>query len=341
MCPVQQQISYPMHFMVRAPRTGRHTHCGVLEFTAPEGRCYLPLWMMQQIGAEDGDAVEVAYTVLPLGRGVRLQPCTRDFLDLSDHRAVLEVMMTKYAALTVGDVFLFHYNRRDYYLEVRDVVPHNAQNAINIVETNLAIEFDPPKDMPPEPAPGAPAAAAAQPPTTPFSSSSSGAAAADAGSSKPKKGSKKGKTHKRRRDEALGSSDDAIDTAAVAAAAATSDEPGPGASGDAHRFVAFSGVGHALSSSTPIAAGATTAAPARHADSGTMFVPFAGTAHTLSGRSTAAASTPSSRPAAPAAQAQAPAPMFGRSELPGASTQQRPSSSHGYVAFGGEGHRLG
>lgn len=320
-----------MHFMVRAPRTGRHTHCGVLEFTAPEGRCYLPLWMMQQIGAADGDAVEVAYTVLPLGRGVRLQPCTRDFLDLSDHRAVLEVMMAKYAALTVGDVFLFHYNRRDYHLEVRDVVPHNSQNAINIVETNLAIEFDPPKDMPPEPA--AP-------------SSSSPASSSDARSSKPRKAGKKGKTHKRRRDEALGSSDD---VPASAAAAASSDESGhdtaAGAAaggGDAHRFVAFAGVGHALSSSAPAAAPSTSAtgaaAPtARHADSGTVFVPFAGTAHTLSGRSTLAASTParnSSRP--PAAPA---APMFGRSELPTATAQHTPG--HGYVAFGGEGHRLG
>ena len=326
---VQQQISYPMHFMVRAPRTGRHTHCGVLEFTAPEGRCYLPLWMMRQIGAEDGDAVEVAYTVLPLGRGVRLQPCTRDFLDLSDHRAVLEVMMTKYAALTVGDVFLFHYNRRDYHLEVRDVVPHNAQNAINIVETNLAIEFDPPKDMPPEPAASDASAASASQASLPSSSSS-----------KPKKASKKGKTHKRRRDEALGSSDDAVDTAAV-----SSEEPEPAAAaaagGDAHRFVAFAGVGHTLSSSAPATAAtsataAAAAAPAaRHADSGTVFVPFAGTAHTLSGHSAAPARN--SRPAA------AETPMFGRSELPTAASQQqsqRPPSC-GYVAFGGEGHRLG
>ena len=309
-----------MHFMVRAPRTGRHTHCGVLEFTAPEGRCYLPLWMMQQIGAADGDAVEVAYTVLPLGRGVRLQPCTRDFLDLSDHRAVLEVMLAKYAALTVGDVFVFHHNRRDYRLEVRAVDPPNSQNAINIVETNLAIEFEPPKDMPPESFAAASAASAA--------ASSSQQQPPSPGEQQHKKGTRKGKTHKRRRDEALGASDDAIDAPAAAETET--------ASSTAPRFVAFSGVGHSLSSSsasTSLPSERTAAAQTtHHADSGTVFVPFAGAAHTLSGRSTAGRSSP-----APAA------PMFGRSELPSQSpqSQQQHSQVHGYVAFGGEGHRLG
>lgn len=39
-------IMYPMMFRVRAERTGRSTHCGVLEFSAPEGVVYLPSWVL-------------------------------------------------------------------------------------------------------------------------------------------------------------------------------------------------------------------------------------------------------------------------------------------------------
>ena len=34
-----------MLFKVENPTTGRHTHCGVLEFVAQEGHAYLPRWV--------------------------------------------------------------------------------------------------------------------------------------------------------------------------------------------------------------------------------------------------------------------------------------------------------
>lgn len=42
------RISYPMLFEVTNEAAGgRKTHCGVLEFVAPEGKIFLPHWMMQ------------------------------------------------------------------------------------------------------------------------------------------------------------------------------------------------------------------------------------------------------------------------------------------------------
>ena len=38
-------ISYPMLFEVRNKSANTLTHCGVLEFVAEEGRCYLPHWV--------------------------------------------------------------------------------------------------------------------------------------------------------------------------------------------------------------------------------------------------------------------------------------------------------
>ena len=45
-CPAASlHIEYPMLFNVANRQTGRSTHCGVLEFIADEGHCYLPYWV--------------------------------------------------------------------------------------------------------------------------------------------------------------------------------------------------------------------------------------------------------------------------------------------------------
>ena len=41
----QLNIEYPMLFELENPDTQQHTHCGVLEFTAPEGFVFVPSWV--------------------------------------------------------------------------------------------------------------------------------------------------------------------------------------------------------------------------------------------------------------------------------------------------------
>ncbi|CAM9952888.1 unnamed protein product, partial [Choristocarpus tenellus] len=41
----RQQVEYPMLFEISNPAESKRTHCGVLEFSAPEGSCYIPYWM--------------------------------------------------------------------------------------------------------------------------------------------------------------------------------------------------------------------------------------------------------------------------------------------------------
>lgn len=43
----QMDIVYPMLFEVTNARTQRSIHCGVLEFIAEEGICYMPHWVLQ------------------------------------------------------------------------------------------------------------------------------------------------------------------------------------------------------------------------------------------------------------------------------------------------------
>jgi len=136
-------ISYPMMFEVTNPRTQQKTHCGVLEFIAEEGTCFIPLWMMCHLGLGGGEFVRIINTTLPKGHFVKLQPMTKDFLDIHDHRAVLENSLRNFATLTVGDVIAIYYNHHKYEIEIIETKPANA---ISIIETDVNVDFLPPKD---------------------------------------------------------------------------------------------------------------------------------------------------------------------------------------------------
>jgi Ubiquitin fusion degradation protein UFD1 len=44
---------------------GKTTHCGVLEFSATEGSCYIPFWMMQNLLLEAGGLITIKNVSLP------------------------------------------------------------------------------------------------------------------------------------------------------------------------------------------------------------------------------------------------------------------------------------
>eukprot|EP00887_Chlorella_sp_A99_P006719 scaffold3.g6719.t1 len=126
----QLHIENPMLFQVENRHDGRTTHCGVLEFIADEGMVYLPYWMMQ-------------------GTFVRLQPHSKDFLDISNPRAVLETTLRSFSCLSVGDTIPINYNNKKYFI---DIVEAKPQPAISVIETDCQVDFAPPLDyVEPEP----------------------------------------------------------------------------------------------------------------------------------------------------------------------------------------------
>eukprot|EP00922_Rhytidocystis_sp_ex-Travisia-forbesii_P052000 GHVS01077180.1.p1 GENE.GHVS01077180.1~~GHVS01077180.1.p1 ORF type:complete len:325 (+),score=30.90 GHVS01077180.1:383-1357(+) len=148
----RMNITWPMLFEMTEPNTGRMTHSGVLEFIAEEGTCYMPYWMMQNLLLKEGDIVQVVNTSLPKGQYVKLQPVTKDFLEVSNPRAVLENAFRNYATLTVGDNVVIQYLDKSYEIEVVELKPAPA---VSIIETDIQVDFQAPKDFvePPPPAP--------------------------------------------------------------------------------------------------------------------------------------------------------------------------------------------
>lgn len=77
-----------MTFKLTNTRTNRSTHCGVLEFVAEEGLIYVPYWMMENLGIEEGGLVHVTSIVLPVATFAKFQPQSESFLDISNPKAV-------------------------------------------------------------------------------------------------------------------------------------------------------------------------------------------------------------------------------------------------------------
>ncbi|KAK3116318.1 ubiquitin fusion degradation protein [Teratosphaeriaceae sp. CCFEE 6253] len=137
----QLHITYPMLFELINGSKEKSTHAGVLEFTAEEGRCYLPYWLMQTLLVEPGDLLQTKSTDLPPGQFIKLQPQNTNFLEISDPKAVLETAFRNFSCLTVGDIFTFSYNDTTYEIAVLELKPDGEKHAISVQETDLEVDF--------------------------------------------------------------------------------------------------------------------------------------------------------------------------------------------------------
>ena len=79
--------------------------------------------MMQNLLLQEGDLVNIRSANLPKGRFVKLQPHTKDFLDISNPRAVLETTLRGFSCLTVGDTICLHYNNKRFYIDIIEAKP--------------------------------------------------------------------------------------------------------------------------------------------------------------------------------------------------------------------------
>jgi len=137
----RMEVDYPMLFELTNEPLAKKTHCGVLEFTAEEGRCYMPFWMMQNLLMEEGALVKVKNIALQKCTFVKFRAQSVDFLEISNPKAVLEYTLRKYTCMTTGDMICLPYSGKNYYMEVTEVKPHGAAS---IIETDCNVDFDEP-----------------------------------------------------------------------------------------------------------------------------------------------------------------------------------------------------
>lgn len=131
-------ISY---FRVVARSSEKITHCGVREFTAPEGTVIAPQKVIDSIfGAETSDlGVFVKYVRLPKVTLVKFQPVENRFYGLEDVKLILEENMRHHSALTLGDVVTIWHRGKKYLLKVTHILPE-AQGSL--IDTNVEVDFE-------------------------------------------------------------------------------------------------------------------------------------------------------------------------------------------------------
>lgn len=137
-------IRYPMLFQLTANENGRITHCGVLEFTAEEGRAYIPQWMLETLHISPGSLLKITSTDVPLGQFVKLEPQSVDFLEISNPKAVLENVLRNFSTLSVNDLIEICYNNHVYKIKILEVKPESNMQSICVIETDLVTDFAPP-----------------------------------------------------------------------------------------------------------------------------------------------------------------------------------------------------
>lgn len=162
---LRMNIQYPMLFKLTNLAVQKVTHCGVLEFSAPEGQAILPHWMMEQLNLCDGDTVRIESATVPKATFAKLKPMSLEFLNISNPKAVLEVELRKYACLTKNDRIPTSYAGQTLEFLVVDVKPANS---VCIIECDVNLDFDAPEGYVEQPRQATPAVNA-KPPAPPAS----------------------------------------------------------------------------------------------------------------------------------------------------------------------------
>ncbi|CAF0842722.1 unnamed protein product [Adineta ricciae] len=135
-----------MLFKLTNRKQNRSTHCGVLEFLqSSDPVCHIPYWMMRHLSLNEGDVihVECITSMLPASFA-RFQPQCKDFLDLSNPKAVLERVLRSFSCLTKGDLISINYLGRNYELAVLELKPADV---VSIIECDMEVDFAPSLDQ--------------------------------------------------------------------------------------------------------------------------------------------------------------------------------------------------
>ena len=138
----------PILFRILNIELNMATHCGVAEFTAQEGTCYLPSNMFERLCLMEGQQVNIRNVDLKEGKFIKLQPHLTEFINNPNPKTILEYNLRNYFCVTEGDTISVKFSKKIYKL---DIVQCKPAKAIRTLNTDIEVDFCPPKDYKEEP----------------------------------------------------------------------------------------------------------------------------------------------------------------------------------------------
>ena len=133
----------PILFRILNIQLNIYTHCGVVEFTAENDCCYIPDNMFDRLSLEEGQQVNVRALTLRPGTYIKLQPHKTEFINNPNPKTILEYNLRNYFCVTEGDTLSIKFSNKIYKI---DVVKCKPDKAIRTLNSDLEVDFDPPKD---------------------------------------------------------------------------------------------------------------------------------------------------------------------------------------------------
>jgi ubiquitin fusion degradation protein 1 len=138
-----EESKNPILFRVLNYEINISTYAGVIDFTAEEGKCYLPTNMFDRLCLLEGQNVNIRKSSLERGIYVRLRPYDIEFMEKINQKDIIEYNLKNYFCLTPYDIISFKFGKKIYKLDVIECKPNKA---IRIINSNIEVDFCPPKD---------------------------------------------------------------------------------------------------------------------------------------------------------------------------------------------------
>ena len=129
----------PLFFRILNIELNVSTMCGVADFTAEEGTCYLPNVMFEKLVLLEGQEVNIRKVDLEPGKSVKLRPQLNEFIKYPNSNNIIKYGLLNYFCVTTGDTISVNYKNKIYKF---DVVQCQPKRSINISNGNIDIEFD-------------------------------------------------------------------------------------------------------------------------------------------------------------------------------------------------------
>ena len=133
----------PLLFRILNIELNMYTHCGVAEFTAEEGTCYIPSNMFERLCLMEGQQVNIRNIELKPGTFIKLQPHLTEFINNPNPKTILEFNLRNYFCVTEGDTISVKFGKNVYKIDIIECKPTKAIRTLNC---DIEVDFDPPKD---------------------------------------------------------------------------------------------------------------------------------------------------------------------------------------------------